>query len=94
MQRQERRGIESGIQRCEISDRSDHQAGAHEQHDRERELRDNQCAADPLRSSAIAAARRLFQRSAEIHSPRLQRGRESYEHAARDRHDDRERGNA
>ena len=94
MQREHRVGFESGVQRGQIADRPDHQSGADEQHDGERELGDHQHVADPLRSAAVAAPRGLLERSAQIDAARLPRGRQADEDAARDRHGDRERGDA
>ena len=59
-------GIEAGIERDDVPDRSDHQAGADQQHDGQRQLGDDERAADALRAAAVAAARRFLERVVQI----------------------------
>ena len=56
------RGVEAGIDRGEVLDGPDHQAGADEQHHGERNFRDDQAAPQALTPPSGAAARRILQR--------------------------------
>ena len=49
-QRQHRRRIEAGVERHQVPDGADHEARADEEHDRHRQLGDDQHAAKPLRA--------------------------------------------
>ena len=74
--------IESGIQRREISHRTDHQSGADEQDDRQRDFRDDEGTAHALRLPAAARPRRFLQGIAQIGHVRLQAGDETHEETA------------
>ena len=58
----ESRDRSPGSSAVEVADRADHQAGADEQHDRQRHLHDDERVAQPLRPAAVAAARRFLER--------------------------------
>ena len=89
VQRQHRIGIEAGIECRQISYRPNHQAGAHQQDDGQRQLHHDERGPQPLRSAPVAAACVFLERGGQIHRPRLQSRREPDEHAARERHSDR-----
>ena len=82
--------IEAGIQRHEVPDRPDHEARADEEHDRHRQLGDDEHAAKPLRSLTVAAARGFLERAVEIDRARLQAGDEADEQTAGAARPDRE----
>ena len=64
--RQQRLGIEPGIDRRQVAHRLNHQAGADHQHDGQRHFGDHQPAAKPLRPGAVAASCRLPEPRAQI----------------------------
>ena len=91
-ERQHRLGIEARIERRQLLHAVDHQPGADQEHDRERHFGDDERAAHPLRSPAVAAARRVLQRLGEPRHAAVQRRREAEQEAASDRHEHGEGG--
>ena len=89
LRRQHILGLESQVEILKFEEAADHQAGAREQHERQRHLRDDQC-----RSAALAADAALLRGIHEIRARHLQRGRHAESHAGqqRDHRDEQQHG--
>ena len=79
-------GIETGRLVLQLDEAADRQAGADEQHQRERDLAGDQHRANPPLADAAAAARALFQVAVHVEARELVRRREA-EQQARERRD-------
>jgi len=80
-QRQHARGTKAEVHEAQAPQGLEHQAGADDQHERQRRLGDDECAAQPARGWRRAGRRRAAQQAVEVGPRGHHRRRQGEQHA-------------